>query len=54
MSASPSSEHDHALRRSFCGRSAHSPNRRGLNSDFVFATEIKIRTRGTAVDLGMK
>jgi hypothetical protein len=47
---SPSPEHDPALRRSSCGRSAHYPNSRNrlrLNSDFVFATEIKIRTRGT-------
>jgi hypothetical protein len=54
MSASPSSEHHPALRRSSCGRSAHYPYRLGLNSDFVFGSEIQIRTRGTAVDLGMK
>ena len=42
MSAGPSSEHDPALRRSSCGRSAHYPDRLGPNSDFVFAAEIKI------------
>ena len=40
--------------RTSCGRSAHDPKGLRLNSDFVFATEVKIRTRGTAVDPGMK
>ena len=40
--------------RTSCGRSAHDPKGLRLNSDFVFATEIKILTRGTAVDPGRK
>ena len=52
--ASPSSEHRPALRRTSYGRSAHDPKGLRLNSDFVFATEIKILTRGTAVDPGRK
>jgi len=51
---SPSCEHHPALRRTSCGRSAHDPKGLRLNSDFVFATEIKILTRGTAVDPGRK
>ena len=50
----PSCEHHPALRRTSCGRSAHDPKGLRLNSDFVFATEIKILTRGTAVDPGRK
>jgi hypothetical protein len=51
---STSCEHHPALRRTSCGRSAHDPNELRLNSDFVFATDLKIRTPGTAVDPGMK